>query len=126
MLEGGRGGKLGNLPLIPWAGHVALLTVHTPTAPGSPGQALLPLSPTPSGTTFCFPSVQATGSKQGGQSAGWSEGLSGQGLAADTHPALLCYLKAPHSFPGKFRENKARLETTQEQRQGEAPSGHMC
>ena len=116
-------GKLGNLPFIPWARH-ALLTVHTPTIPGSPGQALLP-QPHPPGTTSCLPSVQATGNKQGGKSEGWLEGLSGEGLAADTPPALLCYLRAPGSFPGRFQENKASLETTQEQwtRGTTAPSG---
>ena len=110
-------GKLGNLPFIPWARH-ALLTVHTPTIPGSPGQALLP-QPHPPGTTSCLPSVQATGNKQGGKSEGWLEGLSGEGLAADTPPALLCYLKLPAASLADSRKTRQAWKPLRSSGQGE-------
>ena len=82
---------------------------------------MLPLSPTPSGTTFPSPSVQETRDKLEEQSEGWLEGLSGEGFEADTHPALLCYLPAPHTFPGNFQEGQAGLGLPQGPRGTTAP-----
>lgn len=107
-------GELGNLPLYPGGWACCSPGVNSPTVPGSPGQAGLPLSPTRSGTTSPSPSVQATGNKQGERSEGCGqEGLSGEDSKADTHPALLCCLPAPLTFPGSFQEGSAGVELPQ-------------
>ena len=41
------------------------------------------------------------------------EGLSGEDSKADTHPALLCCLPAPLTFPGSFQEGSAGVELPQ-------------
>lgn len=111
---GARRGNWGIFPFILGGGLVVLLAVNSPTVPGSPGQAGLPLSPTRSGTTSPSPSVQATGNKQGERSEGCGqEGLSGEDSKADTHPALLCCLPAPLTFPGSFQEGSAGVELPQ-------------
>lgn len=123
MLEGGSGGnwEIFHLSLglgtcrSPDSSHS-----HRPRQPWAAFLCCLRASPHPSGTTFCFPSVQATGNKQGGRVRAGRKGCEARPSSRhDTQLALLSEGSPQLSWqiPGKIRQDWKPLRSSG---QGEA------